>query len=395
MLDSREKSRVAVFCDFYLPGFRAGGPPISISRIVESERDAEVRVITRDREAPHENPYPSALPREWTRCGNALVAYLRPGATDWPWVVRQLRQWKPDLLYFNSLHSPWFSLLPQFLHRIRALPASNVLLAPRGEASAGAQALKKAKKASARPLIKLLASHPLTWHASSDREESDVRAWWGNSWPSHHRVLVIANPGPEAAPMPSRPPLRMRPRIVYASRIDPMKGLHDLIEGMCQVSVAADLHIHGTVTDHDYWRKCQNLVRSLPANIECRYLGEYLPSNALQILSDADLFVLPTRGENFGQVIAEALSVGCPVAIPKTTIWTSIAHTCGYVVESPDQIACAVHKFALLSHEERRRQREITWSEYRDYETRNALRQSLFSLSSREAGWPEREHPNS
>ena len=38
----------------------------------------------------------------------------------------------------------------------------------------------------------------------------------------------------------------------------------------------------------------------------------------------ADIFLFPTRGENFGHVVAEALSVGCPVLTTPTTIWTDL-----------------------------------------------------------------------
>ena len=38
-----------------------------------------------------------------------------------------------------------------------------------------------------------------------------------------------------------------------------------------------------------------------------------------------DLFFLPTRGENFGHVIAEALSVGTPVLISDQTPWRKLA----------------------------------------------------------------------
>ena len=43
------------------------------------------------------------------------------------------------------------------------------------------------------------------------------------------------------------------------------------------------------------------------------YLGAVLPENVQGILSKYDLFVLPTRGENYGHVILESLATGTPV----------------------------------------------------------------------------------
>lgn len=42
-------------------------------------------------------------------------------------------------------------------------------------------------------------------------------------------------------------------------------------------------------------------------------------------LAEYDLFFLPTLGENFGHVIAEALSSGLPVLISDTTPWRDLA----------------------------------------------------------------------
>ena len=40
--------------------------------------------------------------------------------------------------------------------------------------------------------------------------------------------------------------------------------------------------------------------------------------------SEYDAFVFPTRGENFGHVIAESLSASCPVVCTDQTPWTAV-----------------------------------------------------------------------
>ena len=42
------------------------------------------------------------------------------------------------------------------------------------------------------------------------------------------------------------------------------------------------------------------------------------------VLKSYDLFFLPTRGENFGHVIMESLSVGTPVLISNKTPWRNL-----------------------------------------------------------------------
>jgi len=370
-----------VFCDVYLPGFRAGGPPVSISRIIEQETQADVRVITRDRDAEQTQPYPIAAIRDWTPYGRAQVAYLRPGARDWPWAIRQMRDWQPDLLYFNSLQSPWFSLLPHLLHRVRLLPASQVLLAPRGETSQGARQLKGLKKKLARPLIKQLINHPLTWHASSDREEAEIRNWWGGPTKESHHMLVASDPPPVPASQPSQPPYRQTTRIVFASRIDRMKGLLELVQALQTIEIHIDLHVYGVIRDEKYWRECNEAAQSLPANVAFHYFGEYSPTKVTSIMSDADLFALPTHGENFGHVIAEALSVGCPTVIPDTTLWSPLVSACGFLIESDEDILNALNQVANLSAKERSSLRERCWLAYRDFYREAAQNQSLFSTT--------------
>jgi glycosyltransferase involved in cell wall biosynthesis len=342
---------------------------VSISRIIEQETQAEVRVITRDRDAEQTQPYPIAAIRDWIPYRRAQVAYLRPGVRDWPWVIRQLREWQPDLIYFNSLQSPWFSLLPHLLHRIGLLPAKQVLLAPRGETSPGARQLKGLKKKLARPLIKQLLNHPLTWHASSDLEESEILAWWGGPSREGHRMLVASNPPPAPASKPSKPPYRQTPRIVFASRIDRKKGLLELVQAMQSIDIGIDLHVYGVVRDDSYWSECQEAARKLPTNVAFRYFGEFHPTQSASFISDADLFVLPTYGENFGQVIAEALSVGCPVLLPPTTPWTALVAQTGGVAESADAIRNAILHLCASSEEERalrRRSVHLAYSNWFD-----------------------------
>jgi glycosyltransferase involved in cell wall biosynthesis len=53
------------------------------------------------------------------------------------------------------------------------------------------------------------------------------------------------------------------------------------------------------------------------------------------LLSAADLFVLPSYSENFGLVIAEALSCALPVITTRATPWRELeSHRCGWWTET-------------------------------------------------------------
>jgi len=378
VLDEGTTPKVAMFCDHYLPGFRAGGPVVSLSRIVSSETNARIRVITRNSDKDSLDPYGGVKVRSWTPCGRARVAYLRPGITDWIWLACELRRWDPDVLYVNSLHSPYFALIPLLLRKMRVMPHAPLMLHPRGEASPGALRIKSKKKTLARPFIRLLVGKKVLWHASSDIEKSNIEQWWGGTLPRSHRVLVHSDPPPSPAEKVSFPTRQPAMRILFASRLHPTKGLDELLQALQSVDERIELHIRGVIGDESYWRKCQGLISKVPPNVHVVEGGPYSPEESGQLAAQADLFVLPTRGEGFGHAIAESLAVGCPTVISPNTMWSDVARCGGYVVANRQDLAHSIRAVAVDDEATRRTRRLRTLQAYRDwYESRQDL-SSLF-----------------
>ena len=112
-------------------------------------------------------------------------------------------------------------------------------------------------------------------------------------------------------------------RIVFLSRISPMKNLSFLLRVLQKVNFPIQLSIYGPKEDLSYWKECLYLIDQLPSNIKL-LIGDQVPYKQVKsILQKHDVFVLPTLGENFGHIIIEALIAGVPVIISDKTFWES------------------------------------------------------------------------
>jgi glycosyltransferase involved in cell wall biosynthesis len=112
--------------------------------------------------------------------------------------------------------------------------------------------------------------------------------------------------------------------VVFLSRIAPIKNLDFALRVLRRVSAPVAFNIYGPREDKVYWRQCEALIASLPGHIQVKYLGEVEHSKVASIIALHDLLFLPTRGENYGHVIAEALAMGTPVLIADTTPWRNL-----------------------------------------------------------------------
>jgi glycosyltransferase involved in cell wall biosynthesis len=114
-------------------------------------------------------------------------------------------------------------------------------------------------------------------------------------------------------------------RAVFASRIAPTKNLLFLLEVLAGCGGRVHLDIIGPLEDRGYWGRCRSLIERLPANVTVAYVGEAAHADLQRRLSTYDLMVLPTRGENFGHIVVEALAAGCPVLLSDRTPWRHLA----------------------------------------------------------------------
>ena len=85
-----------------------------------------------------------------------------------------------------------------------------------------------------------------------------------------------------------------------------------------------EYNIYGPVKDADYWEACKEVIKNMPANIVVKYHGAIAPMDVEKTLAESHVFILPSKSENYGHSIIEALSAGRPVITSNATPWNAL-----------------------------------------------------------------------
>ena len=324
------KYRVLCLVSYYLPGYKGGGPIRTISNLVEYlGQEFDFWIVTRDRDIGDSLPYPNISVNNWIVVGNARVFYVSPDRLTLFGINKIINSTDYDLLYLNSFFDPVFTFFPLLSHSLMRLNSKPVVLAPRGEFSEGALRLKFLKKYIYIVLSKWIRSYKnITWQASSEDELQDILV----TLKVESKHIYIASDIPTKIKASDRISRIYEDnfqndnaiKVVFLSRIVPMKNLDYALEVLRDVRVDVVFDIYGPQEDVPYWNSCKKIIDKLPDNILCSYCGVVDPDAVVSVFSKYDLLFLPTRGENYGHVIAESLSAGTPVLISDKTPWHNL-----------------------------------------------------------------------
>lgn len=351
--------RVLVFSRCYLPGFRGGGPVRSLVNLVDAlGTELDFRIVTLDRDQEDGPPYDSVRAGIWQAVGGAQVLYLERGAASVRRLSKEVKSVDPDVLYLNSFFDSIFTvkvLAARLLGMIGNVP---VLLAPQGELSPGAMSLKPLKKAAYIRFARGCGLYRgLKWQASNEAERDEIVRTMGDVRPEQIRVAAdLTGEVPVVPRVQAPPPADGALRVCFLSRISPKKNLDFALRTLAGVRVPVEFTIYGPIEDEVFWNTCSHLMAQLPSNVRAVYGGEVHPERVRQTLSGHDLFFFPTRGENFGHVIFEALSAGVPVLISDQTPWADLeANGAGWNLPLSSEAAfgAAIEAASRMTPEER------------------------------------------
>jgi len=104
--------------------------------------------------------------------------------------------------------------------------------------------------------------------------------------------------------------------VLFLGRIHPKKNLMFLLEAWAQAKIQEgwQLVVAGP-SEHGYLAELERLAKFLKIDKDVTFLEFVFGDDKQYLLQNAQWLVLPSKQENFGIVVLEALQCGCPVAI--------------------------------------------------------------------------------
>jgi glycosyltransferase involved in cell wall biosynthesis len=344
------KLRILQIIPTYFPAVRYGGPIRSVHALSKGlvDRGHEVHVFTSTMDGPNDLPQTREAP---TPIDGVQVTYFP---------VPALRR----LCWCPAMRAELFKVAPGFdvmhLHSVFRWPtwaAARVaysaglpyLLSPRG--MLGEAVIRRKSRFAKSAWIRLIEQRTLEQasglHVTSELEAAEIKALRlrlppivcvpnGVSWPEQY------------APLPDVS-WASQPYALFLSRIDWKKGLDRLIEAWKWVP---DLTLIVAGNDEEgYWNKLEKLLDHHQVRNRIRFVGPIPDAQKWALYANAKMFVLPSYSENFGNVVAEAMAMGCPVVItPEVGLSSLVSQTGSGVVADGAPRAFAQAVGALLKN---------------------------------------------
>jgi len=342
----------------YFPAVRYGGPIRSVHALATGlvKRGHEVHVFTSSVDGPSDLAVPQQVP---VNLDGVLVHYFKvPFLRRLFWCPTMQLALREEVAGFDVLHLHSVFLWPTWsAARIAKSSAVPYLVSPRG--MLGKTVIDGKSKLLKSAWIRLIEQKTLLdssgVHVTADGEAIDIRALGlrlpeiycvpnGVNWPARYSLL-------------SEGPLSgiTKPYALFLSRIDWKKGLDRLIEAWKWVP-DLNLLIAGN-DEHGYQKKLERLTQEYQVRDRIQFLGPVSDEHKWALYENALMFVLPSYSENFGNVVAEAMAMGCPVVVtPEVGLANLVKATCSGVVTdgAPRPLARAIR--ALLQDAPTRRQ---------------------------------------
>ena len=320
-----KKKKILIFIDWFLPGYKAGGPVRSMANMVEylaSEYD--FFIVTRNTDYLETEPYKDIEYNSWVNFQSGVKVFYASVEFQNKKIFKKLIQEENfDIAYVNGIYSWKFSILPLIV--LKKSRIKKVVVASRGMLAQSAINVKSDKKRIFLKVAKLLGLYNgVTFHVTNEKEKEDVKSALGKDVKT---VIATNLPRKNFMPFNKINKSANELKLVSLARIAPEKNTLYAIEKFAELAVKSGtitFDIYGQIYNKEYWKRCETIIDLLPENIKVSYKGTIPAEEVGTTIQKYHALFMPTRGENFGHVILESLSAGRPVLISDQTPWREL-----------------------------------------------------------------------
>lgn len=313
------KKDILIIMGRYLPGYKDGGPVRSIKNLVDYlGNEYNFKILTCDRDHGDEKSYSNIKVNDWNNVGKATVYYVPPKGFKFSLIKRLSNE--VDLIYCCGCFND-YAINTLILKRLKQIKIP-VVIAAMGLFSPMEFKLKYKKKKLFTIIFNALGMFKdIYWSATSEMEVNEIKKQI-----KAKDNFFIAEDLPRK--VDKSPIIKDKEvgklKIVWISRIAPKKNLKGAIQILQKVKGNIEFTIYGPKHDSEYWKECEEELKKLPNNIKYSWKGIIDSEEVVATLKKHHVFLFPTLGENYGHVIQEALSAGCPVILSDQTPWRDL-----------------------------------------------------------------------
>ncbi len=337
--------KIFITIPWFHPAYKAGGPVQSIANLVQELDTGYQFYIYCSNEDLDGLPIDITKTNEWLDYNDHTKVWYARKENRSQELTRVIEQIQPDYLYMVGMYSWHFTLVPLFFSKG---PAK--IISVRGMLHPGALGEKAFKKKVFLQGMKWLGvQKKFAFHVTDATEGEHVKGVLGED-----TTLFEAGNFPRRMPVLELPfKVAGQLRLISIALLSPMKNILLVLEALQHRSEELIYDIYGPVKDILYWEQCLAQIKRLPANVTVQYHKDVPPHKVPAKLSHAHVFILPSKSENFGHSIYEALSGGLPVITSDFTPWVGLeeAEAGKNVENSVGAIADAIEFFAGLDNE--------------------------------------------
>ena len=351
-------STVYISIPWFLPAYKAGGPIQSIANLVNQLAVGSGQFAAGSLQLASEPCQFKVLCSNKDLDGTVLVgveydSWVRYSSNTEVWYsskeniteVLNNELKKDAVLFIVGIYSWAYNLKPLLFCK-----GVKKIISVRGMLHPGALSQKSFKKKIYLQIWKWLGLHKGNiFHATDAEEKKYIQQVFGDK-----AVVKIAANIPRLfalLPMPAKTECKLIMGSI--ALISAMKNHLKVLEALHTIKSNYQIvyNIYGPVKDPVYWEQCQKLITSMPKNIQVNYKGAIAPTDVEKALAVNQVIILPSKSENFGHSIIEALSAGRPVITSNTTPWNGLAAAeAGINVPGEDILALAnaITQFAAM-----------------------------------------------